>query len=226
MTAKPSPKFIGYFRVSTARQQRSGLGLAAQKARVRAHVKAAGGKLLGEFVEVESGRKEHRPQLEEAVFAAKAEGATLLIAKLDRLARNVRFLSALMDSGLTFQALDLPEANRLTLHLMASIAEAEATSISERTKAGLQQAKLKGVVLGRPENLTDASRQAAAKAHAEAVRRRYRMTAPLVVAWRAQGMSLPKIAAQLNELRAELAHSGTTWTPIQVSRVLKYAARK
>jgi hypothetical protein len=148
-----------------------------------------------------------------------------LIARLDRLARNVAFLAKLMDGDVEFQALDLPGANRLTLHVMAAIAENEARLTSERTKAALAAARARGTRLGTPANLDDHARRRSLYARRSQAADRYRLVAPLVVAWRKQGLSLPKIAANLTQLRAELARGGK-WTPIQVSRVLGYAARQ
>lgn len=143
-------QIISYLRVSTARQGASGLGLEAQRATVAAHVAAGGHTLVAEYVEVESGRKADRPQLAAALSACKLHRATLVIAKLDRLARNVAFIANLMDGGVDFLACDMPHANRLTLHLLAAIAEHEREMISQCTKAALQAAKARGKRLGNP----------------------------------------------------------------------------
>ena len=139
-------RYIAYYRVSTARQGRSGLGLEAQKQAVQAHLN--GQKPISEFVEVESGRRNDRPKLAEALAACRVHKATLIIAKLDRLARNVAFVSSLMEAGVEFQACDFPQANRLTIHILAAVAEHEARMISERTRAALAAAKARGTVLG------------------------------------------------------------------------------
>src|SRR5437016_11437517 len=139
-------KYIAYFRVSTARQGRSGLGLEAQRQAVRTHLN--GVKPLSEFTEVESGRRSDRPKLTEALAACRVHKATLVIAKLDRLARNVAFVSNLMDAGVEFEAVDFPQANRLTIHILAAVAEHEARMISERTRAALAAAKVRGKSLG------------------------------------------------------------------------------
>jgi hypothetical protein len=131
--ARPNPHcLIAYFRVSTDRQGRSGLGLEAQRAAVLNHLTAVGGQLRGEFTEIESGKRNDRPQLAPAIASAKK--ATLIIAKLDRLARNVHFISGLMESGVDFVAADNPHANRLMVHLLAAFAEHEREQISKRTK--------------------------------------------------------------------------------------------
>ena len=225
-TPAHGPRFVSYIRVSTAKQGVSGLGLEAQRAAVAQHVAAKGGELLSEYQEVESGKRAtNRPQLRAALRAAADQGATLIVAKLDRLARNVRFLAELMDSDVDFIALDLPGANRFTLHVMAAVAEQEARATSERTVAALKAAKARGVKLGKPENLTAYARQKATDAHRAAVRDRYRIVAPLVLALHRSGMSLGQIASRLNELRAELARGGSKWQPMQVKRVLAYATR-
>lgn len=141
---------ISYLRVSTARQGASGLGLEAQRAAVAAHIASGIHTLVAEYVEVESGRKADRPQLAAALSACKLHRATLVIAKLDRLARNVAFIANLMDGGVDFVACDMPHGNRLTLHLLAAIAEHEREMISQRTKAALQAAKARGKRLGNP----------------------------------------------------------------------------
>lgn len=145
-TSRPA---IAYYRVSTARQGESGLGLEAQSATVANYALGAGLEVAEEFTEVESGRKANRPQLAEALATAKRMGAVLVIAKLDRLSRNVAFISTLMDSGVDLVACDNPNANRLTLHILAAVAEEEARAISVRTKAALAAAKARGVELGK-----------------------------------------------------------------------------
>jgi DNA invertase Pin-like site-specific DNA recombinase len=145
-----SRRAVTYVRVSTARQGASGLGLDAQRSAVQAYAASVGVSIVAEFVEVESGKRADRPQLTAALAACRLHHATLIIAKLDRLARNVHFISGLMESKCEFVAVDMPHANRLTLHLMAAMAEHEAAAISERTKAALAAAKARGVRLGNP----------------------------------------------------------------------------
>jgi DNA invertase Pin-like site-specific DNA recombinase len=217
-----SGRFIAYYRVSTQKQGVSGLGLEAQRAAVGEFAAARGGTVRAEFEEVESGRKAARPQLRRALEMCRQTGAKLLIAKLDRLARNVAFLSSLMEGDVEFLALDLPGANRFTLHIMAAVAEQEARATGERTKAALAAYKARGGKLGHPENLTDASRAASKAAINAKTAERYRHIGPLVLSLRASGLSLYAIAAKLNELRREL---DTEWRAVQVSRVLRYAER-
>lgn len=143
-------RLVAYERVSTARQGASGLGLEAQRKVIEEFAAARGAQVLARFTEVESGRKADRPELAKALHLAKVTGATLVIAKLDRLSRNAAFLLALRDSGVKFIAVDMPEANDLTVGIMALVAQAEREAISRRTKEALAVAKARGVKLGNP----------------------------------------------------------------------------
>src|SRR3954470_21772056 len=154
---------VAYYRVSTDKQGRSGLGLDAQKAAVKAFLDGKGWPSLAEFAEVESGRRVDRPELAKALEACRRTGATLVIAKLDRLSRNASFLLSLRDAGVEFVATDMPHANRLTVGIMALVAEDEAERISARTKAALAAARARGTKLGTP-NLTDDARAKGRKA--------------------------------------------------------------
>jgi DNA invertase Pin-like site-specific DNA recombinase len=142
-------KFVSYVRVSTAEQGQSGLGLEAQTQAVNEYVSRVSCDLIAQFVEVESGSRNDRPQLKAAIDLCKKQKATLIIAKLDRLARNVAFISTLMESGISFLAADNPHANKLMLHILAAFAEHERDQIRARTKAALAAAKARGVELGR-----------------------------------------------------------------------------
>lgn len=144
------PLFVAYFRVSTDAQGHSGLGLEAQREAVGRHVSGAGGRIIAEFEEIESGKKNDRPKIAAALSTCRLRRATLVIAKLDRLARNVAFVSNLMESNVDFVACDNPHATRLTIHILAAVAEHEREMISARTKAALAAAKARGVVLGNP----------------------------------------------------------------------------
>ena len=145
-------RWISYLRVSTDRQGASGLGLEAQRKAVEDYLNGGSWKLAAEYVEIESGkRSNNRPQLAGALAACKKHKAKLVIAKLDRLARNVHFISGLMDAGVEFVACDMPHANKLTIHILAAVAEHEREAISARTKAALAAAKARGKQLGGPK---------------------------------------------------------------------------
>jgi DNA invertase Pin-like site-specific DNA recombinase len=223
-------RLIAYYRVSTTKQGISGLGLEAQEAAVAAYAKATGGTIVRAYREVESGKKAERPQLAKALADAKRSRATLVIAKLDRLARNVHFLSGLMEAGVDFVACDNPTANRLTLHILAAVAEDEAKRISDRTKAALAAYKARGGVLGsaRPgaHRLTGGANAKAAlrageaaKADADAA---YEDIAMKMAGMRTGGMSLADIAASLN-IEGHTTRRGKLWNKMQVARVLKRA---
>jgi DNA invertase Pin-like site-specific DNA recombinase len=182
------------------------------------------------YTEVESGKLADRPELAKALAHARRSKATLVVAKLDRLARNVAFLSALMDSKVPFVACDNPHANRLTLHILAAVAEAEAKAISDRTKAALAAYKARGGKLGgelpQCRNLTPEAvakgRQRSAVARAKAAAEAYADLAPTVAELRARGMPLHAIARELNA-QGHTTRRGKPWNPVQVSRVLERA---
>lgn len=159
-------RFISYLRVSTDKQGERGYGLDAQRKAVADYLNGGSWQLLDEYVEVESGKRSDRPKLAEALAACKRHRARLVIAKLDRLSRNVAFIAVLMDGKVDFVCCDFPSANRLTLHILAAVAEHEREMISQRTKAGLAVAKARGVKLGRQE-IADANREAAAERDAK-----------------------------------------------------------
>ena len=216
--------YIAYYRVSTARQGTSGLGLESQQYLVQSYV-PAGGRLLQEFIEVESGKKNNRPQLKAALAAAKQQGATLLIAKLDRLSRNAGFIFALRDSGVDFLACDMPDANTLTVGIFAVIAQHERETISKRTKDALQAKKARGQQLGSPQNLTQEARLKGA-----AARRQQRQRTPqnqqatsLVVLLRAQGLTFRQIAAHLNAAMFRTA-AGKKYAAMTVQRLFRYSS--
>ena len=143
-------KFVAYYRVSTDKQGQSGLGLDAQRQAVMTYLNGGPWKLIAEHTEVETGKRADRPELQKALAACRKLKAKLVIAKLDRLSRNLAFIATLMDSNVEFIAADNPHANRLTVHILAAVAEYERTAISERTRAALQAAKHRGVKLGGP----------------------------------------------------------------------------
>lgn len=205
------PEFFAYYRVSTNRQGMSGLGLEAQRDSVRVFRSANPGKLLGEFTEIESGRKSDRPQLKEALQSCREHGATLLIAKLDRLARNVHVISGLLESDVKFVAIDMPNADRFMLHVYAAMAEEEARRISERTKAALKAAKSRGVQLGKNGSVLGKVRSREADERAE------RIGPKIMQMKQSDGMSFREIAAQLNELGLK-TEKGAVWHPTTVYR--------
>lgn len=214
-------KFVTYYRVSTQRQGASGLGLDAQRQTVAQYLSGAHRTTVESFTEVETGKGSNalskRPQLRLALEMCKKTGATLLIAKLDRLARNVHFVSGLMESKVSFVACDLPEANQLTIHIMAAFAEHEARRISERTRDALAAAKARGVVLGAtgPANLKTCNdlRQQKALEFCERVR-------PVLDGMKAQGLTRRAMVHQLNALGIK-APMGGAWSLGQVQRQLK-----
>src|SRR5215468_8873363 len=162
-------KFVVYFRVSTDKQGKSGLGLDAQRHAVQQYLNGGTWSLVGEFTEVESGKRNERPELEKALAVCKRQKAKLVIAKLDRLSRNLAFIATLMDSGVEFVAVDNPHANKLTVHILAAVAQHEREMIAQRTKDALQAAKARGVVLGNPK-LADVRDRAVANQKADADR--------------------------------------------------------
>lgn len=222
-----SNRFVAYYRVSTDRQGKSGLGLEAQQAAVQEHCAATGGTVVASFKEVESGRKSDRPELENALAACKVHRATLLVAKLDRLARNAHFLLGLKEAGIEFVCCDMPSANRLTVGIMAMVAEEESSMISKRTKAALVAAKRRGVTLGSPGNLTAAGRikgaQNSAEARMEGARRFAELLYPTIADIRQGGVkSIRGVANALNQ-RGIPARRGGLWSAAQVYRLLGYA---
>lgn len=212
-------KFVAYYRVSTTGQGVSGLGLEAQREAVERYLNGGSWSLIEAFTEVETGKGsnalDRRPQLKAALAYARKHKATLVIAKLDRLARNVHFISGLMETGVEFVAADRPDADRFTLHLEAALAEREARVISERTKAALAAAKRRGVVLGAN------GRTLAVRNRAEAVERVAPMAGRLT-ALRGEGLSLRRIASTLNaEGVSPPGASGGVWHPATVQRALE-----
>ena len=192
-------RYVAYYRASTAAQGRSGLGLEAQQAHVQAFLQGRDHDLAGQFIEVESGRSSERPRLGEALTLARKLKATLVIAKLDRLARSVSFIANLMDAGVEFVACDMPAANRLTLHIMAAVGEAEARMISERTVAALAAAKARGVRLGNQTNLPDAQAAGHRTMIQDADDHAAKVITTIRDIVRAGTFSVHKIADQMNE---------------------------
>jgi len=209
-------QFVAYYRVSTDRQGRSGLGLHAQRAAVAAYI-AGRGELAGEFTEIESGKKADRPQLAAALDLAAKRRAVLVIARLDRLARNVAFIANLMDSRAEFVACDMPQATRLTLHILAAVAEHEREAISQRTKVALAAARARGTRLGNP-NAAPARALAAVKLRANAARFAAAVL-PIIDSLKAQGLGLRAIARELDRRGIRTARGGT-WAATTVRAIL------
>ncbi len=191
-------QYIAYYRVSTTKQGVSGLGLEAQQYAVAQYARAPT-QVLGHYTEVESGKKDQRPQLLAAIAHARRIGATLLIAKLDRLSRNAGFIFALRDSGVDFVCCDMPDANTLTVGIFAVLAQHERELISKRTKEALTALKARGVVLGMPANLSaDAIRQGQTVRQQNArENKENRQATRLAVLLRQQGHTLQQIAQEL-----------------------------
>lgn len=214
-----TPAFIAYYRVSTDRQGDSGLGLEAQRASVARFIGSAS--LLAEFQEIESGKSHsNRPKLAAALEECRRRNATLVIAKLDRLARDVHFISGLMKGGVEFVAVDMPQANRLTVHILAAVAEHEREAISERTKAALGAAKARGTRLGNPRWQESIAKARAAR----------NPTLPslnvvaLMIQHRTQGKTYRQIAAELNSMSLK-APRGGTWHDTTVRRAVRALAQ-
>jgi DNA invertase Pin-like site-specific DNA recombinase len=220
-------KIIAYFRVSTRKQGDSGLGLEGQEAAVYTYAQTNKVEILASYTEVESGKLAERRELTKALAHARRSKATLVVAKLDRLARNVAFLSDLMDSGVEFIACDNPFANRLTIHILAAVAEDEARRISERTKTALAAYKARGGRLGASlpqcRTLTLASRKIGAQRAGETAKRlaneAYRDIEPLLRDLQAKGLSLRAMAREINGL-GHTTRRGKRWNHVQIKRIL------
>lgn len=224
-------RLVAYYRCSTEKQGRSGLGLEGQQSAVKQHVKITGCELVGEYTEVESSHRDdldNRPELRKAIRHAKRSKATLVIAKIDRLARSVYVTAELMKSGVEFVACDNPTANRLTIQILAAVAEHEAQAISERTKAALAAYKARGGLLGASlkqcRNLTRKARlkggEAAAAMHAKRADDAYgEEVYPRIKALSRKDLSLNAMARTLND-EGHQTLNGKQWTAVQVGRIL------
>jgi len=213
-------RFVTYYRVSTQAQGRSGLGLEAQRIAVEQYLRSRGGNLIGKFTEVETGKGanalERRPQLRAALDLCRKQGAVLVIAKLDRLARNVHFVTGLIESGVDFVAADMPHATKVMIQIHAVMAEHERDQISARTKAALAAAKARGVKLGvtGPTNL-----RPNLEARQEAARRFRERMRPVLEGFTARGLSQRQMVAELNGLGIKTPRGGE-WRLKQVQRVI------
>lgn len=219
-------KAVAYYRVSTAKQGASGLGLEAQREAVESMCTSRGWEIIAPpFTEIESGKRDDRPELAAAIERCRLTGAVLVVAKLDRLTRNLAFLATLQDSGIKFVAADMPEANELTVHIMAAVAQAERKLISARTKAALRAAKARGQKLGNPNGA--AAFRRAGKGNAAAIAAvsanaadRAKQLRPTITQLKASGRSTYRqLADGLNE-QGILTPRGGRWHPASVRAVM------
>lgn len=212
-------RMVAYYRVSTDKQGKSGLGMEAQRDLVESYATRTKCEVVESYTEVESGKRNDRPELAKALAHAKRSKATLVIATLSRLGRRVHFISGLMESGVQFIAADSPDDEPFILHMKAAFAEEEARKISERTKAGMAVLKARGVVLGTPANLTDQARSKGAKFNRDQAIADNAIVAPLVRQLKSEGLALRGIAARLNS-EGYTTRQGAEWTAMAVKRVL------
>jgi len=212
-------KYIAYYRVSTNKQE---LGIKAQKKQVSNFIEGKNIEIIASFEEKESGKNDNRPELKKALELCKEKGAALLIAKLDRLSRNLTFISQLQDDKIKFVALDMPEANNFTINIMAALAQQERQLISERTKAALAVKKANGVKLGKPENLTNAARMKGVKTNQNKARTNENniKARKVIQVLRKQGLSYNKIAMELNESKFKTSNN-KSFTAMQVKRLFE-----
>jgi DNA invertase Pin-like site-specific DNA recombinase len=222
---------VAYFRVSTKQQGESGLGLEGQQAAVETYARQAGLTVVARYTEVESGKRADRPELARALAHARRNKGTLVVAKLDRLSRDPDFLGAMMKASVDFVCCDMPTANKLTIRIMAAVAEQEREAISARTKAALAAAKARGTLLGsaRPGHWDgreesrlaglQKARIVAAKTLRETADAAYSDLAPVLTELRGRGLSLQAIANELTS-QGHTTRRGMPWNAVQVSRVL------
>jgi len=211
-----TPLFVAYYRVSTDKQGRSGLGLDAQTHSVEQFVTARGGVILRAFREIESGKRNDRPELQQAMALCHQKKAVLIIAKLDWLSRNVAFITNLIESRVEFVACDMPQANTLTLHIMAAMAQHEREAISTRIKEALAMAKKRGQTLGTPRPDIPKMNQAWQGQTQEFRNGVY----PLVKNLRGRGLTLRQIAQELNDRHIKTCNN-RSWHPATVNRLLQ-----
>jgi len=202
-------KYVAYYRVSTEKQGQSGLGLEAQRESVLKYLNGGNWELISEHTEVESGRRSRRPELEAAIAACKKQKATLVVAKLDRLYRNAYFVAKLMHEGVPFVCVDNPHANKMTIHILAAVAENERELISDRTKAALERVKARGTVLGSPapeKGALEAGKVAAKAADKMAIN-----VQPLIADLRRKGLSTYREIADALNARGVPTARGGSW---------------
>jgi DNA invertase Pin-like site-specific DNA recombinase len=213
-----SGKFVAYYRVSTDRQGKSGLGLDAQRKAVLDYLNGGRWSLVDEFTEVESGKRNERPELARALAVCKKQKAKLVIAKLDRLSRNLAFIAALMDSGVEFVAVDNPHANKLTVHILAAVAQHEREMIAQRTRDALQAAKARGKRLGNPK--LAAARKKAASANRKAAESHSSNVLPIIREIQGSGVKSRRGIARALMARGVATARGGLWTAVQVGAII------
>ena len=223
--------FVAYYRVSTAKQGASGLGLDAQRAAVKTYLNGGDWRIVGEFVEVESGRNSDRPELARALACARLHRAALVVANVSRLTRSSGFLNKLLDAGTDVRFADLPSiegpTGRFMLQQMAAVAELEAGMIGDRTKKALAAAKARGTKLGGNRGVVLSEEQRAQGRAVQTVRSKARAAdiQPIIADLQADGVaSLAQLAAALTERGIPTSRGANRWSPMQVSRVLKAGA--
>lgn len=214
-------KYVSYIRVSTQRQGDSGLGIEAQRETVNNHAKHKKATIVSEYVEIESGKVNNRPELNKAIQYSKENNAILLIAKLDRLSRNVSFIFTLKDTGVQFECCDIPDANTLTIGIFATMAQFERERISERTKAALKAKKDRGFELGSPNNMTERGRKKGAESNrAKSMNDPNNVRAKAFASTlRSNDLSLSVIADKLNKSGFKTSQGGH-WSKGTVCRLL------
>lgn len=215
--------YVAYLRQSTIKQEKSGLGIEAQRDIISSFVKE--GVILAEYVETESGRKSDRPKLQEALAMCRKTNSILIVAKLDRLSRNVAFTSKLLESDVEIIFCDFPQANRLILHIISSIAEYEANLISQRTRQSLKAKKERGVKLGRSENLMNKHNEAVARSNQtnriKAKNNANNMRAvALLRSMIKEGLTISQMTKQLNE-QGFVSSKGCKFQIVQVQRLIQ-----
>jgi DNA invertase Pin-like site-specific DNA recombinase len=216
--------FVAYHRCSTERQGKSGLGLEAQQKSVATYLAGDSCSLIASFTEVESGKTDGRPKLQEALATCRIHNATLLIAKLDRLSRDAHFLLGLQKSGVRFVAVDMPHADNFTVGILALVAQKEREMISQRTKDALAAARVRGVKLGGTRNnsssISSIGRVASVMTRSNKATSRAKDLSPIIRDQMSQGLSLRAIGSHLDTLGIRTAR-GATWTAASVQRVIK-----